>query len=295
MHIIEIPDKKIKRYLPSDLSECDTRQYIEMSALMFFLQIGEIDYTSFRIHSIYKLLDMKRVKSISSKLDPESLSADDELKYSKIYLLSELIDSFFELNHENKRVLKQYFVNNPITQVKGGFRNYFGPADDFEDVTFGEYVDGLEAFINFNQTGEMIYLHQLFAIFYRKRKFFSKKRQKYIPTEIKERTEFFSKQPIGVSYGFYLLFESFQHCLADRKIFVQGNEIDLSIIFSGSKKQTSKLPGLGMKGILLTMAESGVYGDESGVRNTLLWEVLVKMYDITKRDLDQEAAFKKVK
>ena len=31
MHCIEIPEAKIKRYIPSDLSECTPNEYIEIS------------------------------------------------------------------------------------------------------------------------------------------------------------------------------------------------------------------------------------------------------------------------
>ena len=284
MHLIEFGNK-IKKYLPEDLSECSDVQYIELSALIYYFQCNQISYFDFRIHALYKLLQMKRVKSY----------VNDELKYSKIFQLSELLDSFFETNDDKQKVIKQYYIHNPIPKFRGALRYYHGPDNDFENVTFGEYLDSLEAFINFDQTGEAIYLYELCAILYRKKSFSLKgfDRQAYNKLTVKKRIKLFENQHLGILYGVYLYFASFQKYISSAKIFVQGNEIDLSVLFD-QKSEKSELPGLGMKGILLSMAESGVYGDQVGVRNTLLWEVLIRMYEVTKRSIDEQAAYKKM-
>jgi hypothetical protein len=41
----------------------------------------------------------------------------------------------------------------------------FGPADQFRDMTFGEYRDGLRLFHDFHATGDMHILTLLTAIF----------------------------------------------------------------------------------------------------------------------------------
>ncbi|WP_395058215.1 hypothetical protein [Flavobacterium sp.] len=289
MHIIEFPELKLTKYLPTDLSECDSRQYIEMSALIFYFQTGIVDYEQFKVHALYKLLEMKAVRK----------GIVDNEKYSRIYQYSELLDTFFEENEEKEKVIKQYYIHNPVPKFRGAFRQFYGPSDDFDNIKFGEYVDALEAFINFKQTGELIYLSSLLAVMYRKKDYFNinkkDKRQIYNPDTVSERAKFFQRQHIGVLYGFYLYFASFQKYLTSATLFIQGNEIDLSILFESKKsKDESKFPGLGMKGVLLSMAESGVYGTEQGVRDTSLWEVLIRMYDITKRSLDEEAAYKKL-
>jgi len=175
MHIIQIPEKNITKYLPEDLSECDTRQYIEMSSLILIYQSGELTYEEFRIHAIYKLLDMKAINP----------GVEDQLKYSMVYQLSELVDSFFEINEQKERVIKQYYIHNHIPKIRAVFRNFYGPEGDFKS-TFGEYIDALDAFVNFNQTGEVIYLQQMLAIYYRKRNPFTKKDIHTIPIPLKK-------------------------------------------------------------------------------------------------------------
>lgn len=279
MHIIEF-ETKGKRYLPEDLSECDQRQYIEVSALIYLYHIGTISYEDFRIHALYKLLDMKPVKGYF----------DQDVKYSKIYELSILIDTFFEDNEEGQKIIKQYYINNPIPKFKGSLFNYLGPADEFNDITFGEYLAALEAFVDFNQTGENQYLYKLLAVLYRST--YIGKKVKFKSQSVDKRAYFFRHQHIGIVYGVYLYFASIQKYIATAKLFVEGNEIDLSVLFEG-KTEKSSLPGIGMKGVLYTMAESGVFGNTTDTNNTPLWEILVRMYDVVKRNRDQEAELKK--
>jgi hypothetical protein len=52
------------------------------------------------------------------------------------------------------------------------------------------------------------------------------------------------------------------------------------------KTVKSDYPDLGMKSMLYVIAESGIFGTEKEVRKAPLWEILVRMYDIRKRDFD---------
>jgi len=81
--------------------------------------------------------------------------------------------------------------------------------------------------------------------------------------------------------------------MTNQTIWVEGNEIDLSILFTpGEKQLKSNLPGLGMHGILLSTAESGVFGSEADVRKIDRDKILLQMYNITKRHEDEELAYK---
>lgn len=42
MHSIDIPEAKITRYIPADLSECDAKQYMDMAELIFYFQNQQI-------------------------------------------------------------------------------------------------------------------------------------------------------------------------------------------------------------------------------------------------------------
>jgi hypothetical protein len=233
MNHLYIPKTGRTIYLPSDLSECDGRQYIEMAALILRYQCREIDYDEFRVQAFYKLLDMKQAKPGINDLE----------KFANIYQHSQLIDSFFEIDDNQNRVIKQYYINNPVLDFRGALTHFYGPSDEFNNVKFGEYVDGLNHFIDFNETGDTRYLYQLMATFYRHKKSFIVVRKMfdkfdgdvrvpYNPASVNDRAKDFTEQHIGLVYGFYLLFASFQKYMTTAKLYVENNEIDLSVLFN---------------------------------------------------------------
>jgi len=295
MNHLYIPETDRTLYLPSDLSECDFRQYIEMAALILRYQCAEIDYHALRVQAVYKLLNMKRGKG----------TIDDDNKFANIYQLSQLIDSFFETNDDGQKVIKQYYINNPLPYFADGLSKFYGPSDEFNNIKFGEYVDGLSHFMDFNATGDVKYLRLLLAVFYRRPmnaiivktlkqldKFNGDVRCAYNPASVGKRAENFKNVHIGIVYGFYLLFASFQKYITTAVLFIENKEIDLSVLFNeseGGKHKESNLPGVGMKGLMYSFAESGIYGDMDKVQQLPLWEALVHMYHLHKKAKDYEA------
>lgn len=276
------------RYLPSNLAECDLRQYVEMSALALRYFSGQISYDDFKFHGFYALLNMIRKES----------PTDEANKMANVYQYSQLLDSFFnetKVDGKVQKVLKMDYNHNPIPSVPGVLRKYYGPADEFNNVKWREYRDGLSHFIDFNDTGDIMFLYRLIAVFYRKATLFPKsksdKREKYDPDTVERRARMFKKHHIGVAYGFYLFFAAMQKYVSTAVIYVQGKEIDLSVLFDDttlikSKQKESDLPGLGFIGLEYTLAESGVFGTIEGVGETGFWDVILKLYDIVKKDQD---------
>jgi len=287
MHTIEIPEAGVKNYIPKDLSECSTVQYINICNLLYKHAIGEISLDTFKEQGIYFLANMKFKKN-----------TDDDVKYANVSMLSSLMDSFFEIDAHDQKVIKQYFIHNPIEKVRGNFINFFGPSNEFNNVSFGEYVDALSHFYDFIETKDEHYLYLLFATFYREKRttlfsagnFKKDKRVPYNPERVELLAKQFKTQNKGVIYGFYMLFTSFQKYLTTAKIWVQGKEIDLELLYKDLPKNKrapeSNLPGIGMKSILYTIAASGIFGPLKEVRETSLWEILIRMYDIRKSDFD---------
>jgi len=291
MRTIELPEAKIIRYIPSDLSECDAQEYMDMCELIFHYQNDTIDYNEFRTHAIYKLMKMK----------PSKVKENDEEKFANIYQLSELIDDFFDIDDQGAKVIKQYYIHNPVPGFKPLWTTYYGPADQFLDMTFGEYRDGLRLFHDFHATGDMHILTLLTAIFYRPKKSFhyfkkqmanynGNKRDPYNSNTLNERAKGLKHAPIGFTYGFYLLFASFQKYIVDAKILWGGQEIDFSILFESNKNSeatSNQVPGIGMDSIAFSMAESGTFGNIKEVDNTNFWEIFARMYDLRRTDLER--------
>jgi len=293
MITLDIQETGTRLYMPSDLSECDTRQYNAIAALLYQLQHREIPYEVFRIRAVYALLNMQVVDNKSQELQ--------DLKMSNVYQVSELIDSFFEAGEEEgTNILKQYYVHNPLAKVRPVVRAYFGPSNDFTNMKFGEYIDALHFFTEFHETQDMEFLYQLMATCYRPKKrwlFIKKHRANYDgdirvqhnQNHVERRALKFKLLEFGAVYGFFLLFASFQKYLCSAKIYWQGKEIDLSILFNTADNSESDIPGIGMKSMLFTLAESGAFGSIKELRQESLWEILLRMYDLSKRDADFKA------
>jgi hypothetical protein len=302
MHTIEVPETKFKRYIPADLSECDSQQYIDMCELIFHFQNEAISYDELRIHAVYKLMNMKPSKAKNLERDIDVPLTDHEEKFSNVYLISELIDSFFEQT-EQGRTIKQYYIHNPVPIFRPVWKRLYGPSDSFMNMTFGEYTDAIRLFHDFHATGDMEILKLITALFYRPKKpfLFIKKqfhdyngdvREPYNSHNLEARAKTLNNAPIGFVYGFYLLFASFQKYLIDAKILWSGKEIDFSILFESSagsqEPDSTETPGIGMDAIAFSIAESGAFGTIEEVRKANFWQIMVRMYDLRRTDLERQ-------
>lgn len=306
MITLEIPQTKSTLYLPEDLSECDSQQYEDLCELIFRFNSHKILFDTFKIQAIYKLLNLTPSKN--------KLSEEEDLnKNANIYQLSNLIDSFFEVNEKGEltNVIKQNYINNHIPKIKPLWRTYYGPTDGFRNVSFGEYTDAINLLVDYEKNKDEESLRLLMAILYRKKrpfhairnlfKYKSDKREAYNEDTVEMRAKTFSYLPIGQLYGFYLLVASFHKYLTNCVLYLNGTEINIGLLFqeSSEKQVTSNLPGLGLKSIEYQISESAVFGNNKEVRETNLYEILIRLYDITKRDKDekarQEAAERKAK
>jgi hypothetical protein len=293
MRTIEIPEENLKWYIPSNLGECTTSEYIDMCDLVMKWHTGQIDYLDMKLQAVYKLFNLKQSK--------KELSPQDELdKWSNIERLSNFIDDFFEENNKGQKVLRQNYITNPVPSI-ALWKRYHGPSDQFLNIKFGEYLDALRLFHEFPATGDKKILYLIAAILYRPGKPFlwirkrlnnydGDKRVDYNMNHIEARAKTFQAFPEGFIYGTYLLFASFQQFLTTATIPWGGREIDLSILYDGQDGEMTgdTYPGIGMDALSFSLAESGAFGSLSDVKNSSLWEILIRLYDLRKRDLDNK-------
>ena len=283
MITLEIPETGRRIYLPEDLSECDSQQYSEACLLIYKFQNQQLSYQDFRVEMVYKMLNLKKGGGKLVKSAVEDM-------HSNIYRISQMIDSFFEKNADDKLVIKQYYINNHSQVITDSFRVWHGPSDAFENVSFGEYIDGLNIYGNMKDGVTEDLLYMLMATFYRR------KGREYDPSKVQKNARHFRYVYFGRVYGFFLLFASFQQYLTSATVTYQGMDLDLSILFEGGEEAPkSDIPGLGMLSVAHQLAETGVYGDMRGVRKANLWEALLRLYDIRKRDLDNQAEIERQK
>jgi hypothetical protein len=279
MNIIEIPDTGRKIYLPQSFGECDRQQARDVSqVLVSYMVHGAISYDQLLIDIFCALTNVQH--------NPTS----DDTAYIHIAQLAQLCDSFFTTVDGKKQVVLDH-IDNPFTWLRPGLIKYHGPVDSFDNITFGEYVDAMNYYGEFADSQQVEFLDLLIATLFRKHIPLSRKRKPYKKSETKERALRLSRLCMGYRYGFFLYFASFQKYLSTARIYWEGRELDLSILFkSTGKGYKSTIPGMGMLSVQFDMAQSGVMGDEDRLRSKPLWEVIALMYDLKKKDMDEAAA-----
>jgi len=288
-HLIEIPERGIKWDMPQHLAYCDARQFAEMADLFFRYLNGSISYEELRYLAVYRLLNLKRTKE----------NKDEDLETRKsgnIYQISTYLDSFFQPREKESDpiVIRQEYVHNPIPEVRHKFKTFYGPGDHMEDITFGQYVDALNIFAMYNREPSQELLCNLWAIFYQCKN--AKKSKAYDKQSVDRKTKLARQIYWGKIFGFYLFFASFQEYLATATVYWEGRDLDLSILYIEPKdKFKSRIPGIGMKSTAFMLAETSAFGNLNEVEQAPFWTIILRMYDIKKRDLDNEAREKQTK
>lgn len=268
---LEVVAKKMFLYMPENLGECDNDQYADMAKLIWMAKEQKISRFQLRDLGVYALL---RLKKNGKNWDEKS---------ENTYRFSLIVDNFFEFDQDDNLLeVKLDYTHNHLPVYKL-FKKYYGPEDGFNDVTFGQYMDGLEEYIYYTNTGDLNSLRMLFSIFY-----LPKGETYNFRTSKKRALGIFRFVDVRHLYGFYLFFASMQTYVLGGVINVMGNDIDLSLIFEETSKFKSDIAGTGMRSVLSELAESQVFGPYSGVEQTNMWRVLSRLYELKKKELDEE-------
>ncbi|MFP9114290.1 hypothetical protein ACLI1A_10115 [Flavobacterium sp. RHBU_3] len=296
MHTVEIPENKDfgLRYVPENLAECTDEQYMVLCGLLYRYQSAQISYETLCVQAVHSFLDLLP----SSK---ELLNDEAENKWGNMYQLGELVESFFTTNEEGQKVIVMDFGHNPIKRFRPLWRWYYGPADYNFNLTFGEYVDALRVFSQFSVTPSIDLLRTLAAILYRQKKPFcglrrylpgydGDKRKKYNVHTVSFREKTFKYAPIGFLYGVYIAFGAFQKFISTSVIPWGGRELDLSILYKDDDNFAEAVPGRGMDSVLTSLADAA---DIENARKLSLWDVLMRLYDLKKQDMDRKLNEKK--
>lgn len=283
MRHIEFPEVNKSFNVPENLSECHDNDYMEICRLIIGYYSGNISYEEFRVLAIKKFLGIK----IKDKNDEEVLA--------NIFMLSELMDGFFEDENDQKKVCLN-FIDIKIKKIRTIMRVYYGPQDSFMDMTYGEYTDAVKVFLQFSNTREASLLYDLAAILYREKR--RSKRVAYDSNLIEKRSGIFKRYtPFGFVCGVYLQFAAFLQYLPEAIISLDGkSELDFSILYESSDEETlEKVPGIGADAVVFTLAESGIFGKVKEVRNTPFWEIQLALYELRRKDLENQKQYRNAK
>lgn len=280
-HIIEIPERDIRKYIPKELAYCNPQEFIDVARLLFDWQSGTISYPEFRVQAIYLLLNLKKGKRAINEIDLQNA-------FSNIERISYLMDSFFTDTEKNDKRIKLNIIANPVPKISPISETIKGPKPRLTDTTFGQYEDASNAYQMFYRSQDVKYLWQLFAVYYQNPK-------TYKSENTEKKVSYFKKYiDFAHVYAFFLFFEAFQNYITSSQVLWEGKAIDLSILFTPDKDAPkSKLPGLGTKSLAFHISKTGITGNLNETRKQPLWEIFLLLYDLRKSELDEAEAAKK--
>jgi hypothetical protein len=287
MHKIEIPGNPVAIEFPScpdEMSNAQFQRYVDLALQYDNDRINELTFRSLLVQCLLGLRMSWRFRFFS-------LEQKDSCATNMVRLTS-LIDSFieeFEKDHQMVKSFRLVSTRNFVPRIL----HYHGPRDGFENLTFCEYRIARNYYRQFIATREESCLNNLIAVLYRPAKPFTGIRKRFDSWDGETRTTFTSnsnplalekrakelmKVPFHLRYCVFLYFAGCEEFLKSGKPVVDGIELDLSQLFSGS--DSSDKANVGMIGLLYSLSESGVFGSIEQTDNQNLWDVLIRVYQL---------------
>lgn len=290
MHTLEIPDKKITITFAEKVEELTPLQAVYFMEQILLYDQGKIDIIELKTRIIYNLLYMKQSWNYAVMTKEQK-----EQCWTNIYRLSETVDSFFiekDIDGKKRKVIDWSTTKNLLPKIG----NYYGPEDLLNNCTFFEYKEAVNAFTSYVKNKDENSLNELVAILYRPKKFLhgivkhlpfydGQIRQKYTsktnPKYFAKRLQVISKISSAEKNIVLLFMDNCENFMRSGKINIDGNEIDLSILYkSEGDENATDNKGIGMAGLLFSLAETKVFGDIEATANTNLWTIIARLYQL---------------
>ena len=272
MHSIEIPDKNLTIELPSSWDDCTHEQAHYILERAFAVMDGTLSIGEFRLQVFRHLAGLK---TGITYLIRQRLGLNTEAN-ARIYQLSaQLCSWIFEKQEDNTYQLQFETVHNffPVLLEKE-----YGPQDLLADLTLGEFKTALSALDQYfeckeNEQEAQEYLHLFLATIYRPK--YEDTGEKVPFHQYFPHPPIFEKVPMWQKQCIVIWFSYCVKCLQSEELTINGIDIDLSVLFPQSKGSSNRKINLGWTGVLLDIAESGVFGDATTTSRTPLYDVLI--------------------
>ncbi|HIY76398.1 MAG TPA: hypothetical protein H9825_09060 [Candidatus Sphingobacterium stercorigallinarum] len=273
MHTIEIPQKDLIVEIPSEWDECTSEQVHFILGKAFQVINGTLSLAEFRIQIFVLFTGLKFGPGYHIK---QRLGYNAEIN-ERIYLLSEqLCGWIFEKNEQDGFELSYQTITNffPVLLNK-----YHGPDDLLADITLAEFKQAIAMLNDYFETKEDpdradLFLNYFIATLYRPKDKSGIKvpfHSYVVEPTLFERVEPWRKQAIAIWFSYCI------KCLQEEDLVIQGIDVNFSALFPSGKANptTHKRVNLGWAGVVLDIAESGVFGDASKTSQTLLYDILI--------------------
>lgn len=279
MHNIEVPEANITFQFPESALEFTREQTIFFARLLLLYQSNQITFKQLQTHTTYHFLNLKRRADFTK--------AENNQVAENIYQISRFVKDYFnEVREkgETKHEVILDFHGQKVPDITIDNITFYGPTEALFNTVYGEYLQLLNHFTNFNNTKAVDDLDMMIATIYRPQKenydtiktteaFDGDIRKKFNPNLTANYATFISKLDFETKYAIYLYVASsqdfIQHC--DNLDVGGGVTIDLTILFNSENTETN---GLGMLGTLYSLAETKAFGNIKEVAEQNTYDVL---------------------
>lgn len=279
MHLIEIPDIKFKKEIPSEISEMTEAQFVHFADLYIRFSEKQISFHDLKVSMVMKLLDVN-----NGFRNYEKLKESVQVRISEnINRITELLDYLFVIE-DDKLSLNLAFTRNFVGQL--GVQKVlmlYGPSDALTDISFLEYKDANTHYRAYLKTKNEADLNHLIAVLYRPKTFMGKK-VKYKPELIERRVKLISKIPLSIRYAIFLFYLASENFLQHGTVTIDGEEINMKLLYETTleEKKHDEKPKYeaktGLAGVALSLAGTGIFGTIEKVYEQNLYDVRVLLY-----------------
>lgn len=159
------------------------------------------------------------------------------------------------------------------------YNKLIGPRSHGEDMTFGEFKTAITLVENYAKTGDKTMLYALAGTLYRHKahKGSGLWREKF-DGNIDEAINRAKMMPDWFVWGIYAWFAYFCEYLYTGDFIIDGETVNFAVCFQKSGGiSTDNKTNLGMNAIAFSIAESGIFGNVTGVEDTQLIRVMMKL------------------
>ena len=306
MHKTEIAGKEVE--YASQIEELTPEEFRGFMNLVVLFLDKQIDADMFRRRLVMLLLDVKAGFHYLFLGDRGKWSVHQSLMY-----LAESLDSFFvseKRDGMDVKVLNLDFIKQMLPRMG----RYYGPSDALQDISLFEYKEARTYYVSHlkhphHPLGKME-LARLAAVLYRPhRKFlwlirlmpwFDGREKVLFTSKIgqisfeKRAKDIYKTVDYATLYGLFQWFHNCDIFFSTGKIEIDGQEIDLSALYTKGEV-ASNMPDIGIMGLIFSLAESGVFGGIEETSNAGLYDVFARLYQLKKQAEDEKALLKKGK
>lgn len=285
MHTIEIESKNKHIELPSCWDECQSADVFFILENAFKVVDGTISIALFRIKVFQHFTGLKLGLSYQIK---HFLGLNKKVNTVIYQLSQQLCDWIFEAKDDHYNLIFDSTVNYfPTLGVTAG------PADLLSDLTFGEFQESLNLMnAYFDNYADPVLadeaLIEFIAMIYRP----LVKGNRVPLTDFTADEKKFSEIPRWKMRSIMIWFTSCINAIKQYDLTINGIDVNFSSIFPAANSDDNKKRkglDLGWTGVLIDIAESGVFGPAPRVNETPLYDILfflLKRQDEYKQQLE---------